>query len=256
MIGNRFVRAVLLVAVFVLAAACRRSVSAEGDAAQATQPDPEVPAAAFTANAQSTDVMFFWFDDVGGAHGCTRVDEIPPGARRLVRVEPMRPDLRPSGWVFLTDVDRAGPGGNFTLRAVASEQLGTQIAARRPAVAQAAPPPSPHAATPAPAPGVPSVLAPQDPALAPRVVGRPQVVLYGAEWCSACHRAAAWLREQHIPFEEKDIERDPAAAREMAERARAQGVPLGSIPIIDVKGRLLVGFDPGAIQRALAAPGV
>jgi hypothetical protein len=51
---------------------------------------------------------------------------------------------------------------------------------------------------------------------------------------------------------EKDIEQDPAAQQEMMVKAQRAGIPTGSIPILDVRGRILVGFSPPDIERALA----
>ena len=80
----------------------------------------------------------------------------------------------------------------------------------------------------------------------------PGVIVYGASWCSACHSAAGWLRAHNVPFVEKDIEQDPGAQQEMMAKAQRAGVPTGSIPILDVRGRILVGFSPPDIERALA----
>ena len=40
-----------------------------------------------------------------------------------------------------------------------------------------------------------------------------KIIVYTTSWCPDCHRAKAWLRDQGIPFEEIDIEQNPAAAR-------------------------------------------
>jgi glutaredoxin len=58
--------------------------------------------------------------------------------------------------------------------------------------------------------------------------------------------AKDFLRERRIKFEEIDIERDPAAAREMIRKSGQMGVP---VLIIDRK--VIVGFDEVAIKRAL-----
>jgi glutaredoxin len=76
--------------------------------------------------------------------------------------------------------------------------------------------------------------------------------VYGASWCSACHQAAAYLTRRHVAFVEKDIEQDAAAAQEMREKAQRAGVATGSIPILDVRGHVMVGFSAEAIDRALA----
>jgi glutaredoxin len=77
-----------------------------------------------------------------------------------------------------------------------------------------------------------------------------QVIVYGTSWCGACKAARAHLKEAHIPFVEKDIEQEPAAAQELARKAKKAGLKLGGVPVIDVLGQLMMGFDPGAIDRA------
>jgi arsenate reductase-like glutaredoxin family protein len=116
----------------------------------------------------------------------------------------------------------------------------------------AAPSPAMPVAPGTPPGNAPNILAPQ-PQL-PAGAHAPRITIYGASWCGACHQAAAWLRANHIPFVEHDIETEPQAAQEMMARARQQGVPTGSIPIIDINGRLTVGFNPGLIQQALQNP--
>jgi glutaredoxin len=77
------------------------------------------------------------------------------------------------------------------------------------------------------------------------------VVIYGAEWCGACHDAARYLRRKGIPYVEKDIEKDPSAAHEMQTKLASRGLRAGSIPVIDVRGKVMVGFNPAEIDAAL-----
>lgn len=74
------------------------------------------------------------------------------------------------------------------------------------------------------------------------------VTVYVTRWCPHCKRATAWLDSQGIPYAEFDVERDRAAAREMR-----QLNPRGGVPVIVVDETVLVGFDPGALERALSA---
>jgi glutaredoxin len=224
------------------------TVTAEGAGELGTA--PRVP---FDVRPDSTDVSFFWFDEHGAAHPASRVEDVPSERRERVRVDPARPELREPGWVYVADLRAPGRDGRFAVRAIASEALANELASINGlAQAMAAPPPAPAGT----APSVPSVLAPTAPPPGAPTGAAPgsqhaRITIYGAEWCSACHQAANYLRSQNIPFVEHDIEHEPAAAQEMYARARQQGVPTGSIPIIDIDGRLMVGFNPGAIQQAL-----
>jgi len=77
------------------------------------------------------------------------------------------------------------------------------------------------------------------------------VTVYGTSWCGACRAARQYLTEHKIPFADKDVERDPAAARELADKASKMGVPTDRVPVIDVRGRLLLGFDRARIEALL-----
>ena len=77
------------------------------------------------------------------------------------------------------------------------------------------------------------------------------VVIYGAEWCGACHEAAKYLRSKGIAYVDKDVEKDPGAAAEMQQKLAKSGLHEGSIPVIDVRGKVMVGFNPAEIDAAL-----
>ena len=69
------------------------------------------------------------------------------------------------------------------------------------------------------------------------------VVLYSTAWCGYCKQARAWLSQKKIPFVEKDIEKEQSAAMELAQKAAAQNVRPGGVPVIDFRGTLVLGFD-------------
>ena len=77
------------------------------------------------------------------------------------------------------------------------------------------------------------------------------MVIYGAEWCGACHDAAKYLRHKGVAYVAQDIEKDQGAAREMQQKLAKNGLNAGSIPVIDVRGKVLVGFNPAEIDAAL-----
>lgn len=233
--------ALLVVAVSLAAGACKpvnegaRAPQVTAEAPRNGEPAPTVP---FEVRATSTEVLWFWFDERGAAHSATMVDNIPAERRAMVRVDPTRPELRAPGWVYLADLRTPDARGVFPARAVRSEELSQQLMAM---AGGAGPQNGPSNAEPGAHAGDPH--------------GQPQgagVIIYGASWCHACHDAAAWLRDHHVAFVEKDIEQDPAAHAEMMDKARRANVPTGSIPIIDVRGRVMVGFSAPDLERALA----
>jgi glutaredoxin len=87
----------------------------------------------------------------------------------------------------------------------------------------------------------------------PNGAPRPTVILYGASWCGPCHQAVAYLKRKGVSFVEKDIEEDANAAREMQSKLARAGMHGGSIPVLDVRGKLMVGFNPQEVDSALGA---
>ncbi len=76
-----------------------------------------------------------------------------------------------------------------------------------------------------------------------------RAVVYSAAWCGACKKTKAWLAEQGVTVEERDIDRDPRALAELV--AIAGKNP--SIPVTVIGGKAVGGYDPDELSRALAA---
>ncbi len=77
------------------------------------------------------------------------------------------------------------------------------------------------------------------------------VVIYTTEWCGYCKKAKAFLTRKGVAFTEKDVEKDEGARDEVAQKCVAAGVKPRGVPIIDVRGKILVGFDEGQLAAAL-----
>jgi glutaredoxin len=78
--------------------------------------------------------------------------------------------------------------------------------------------------------------------------GSGQVIVYGTSWCGYCKKARAWLTKKGIPFEDKDVEKDQGAAQELVVKAQAQGVRPTGVPVIDMRGKLVLGFDEAKLE--------
>ncbi len=193
-------------------------------------------------------LLFTWVDDKGDFHVETKVPDVPMMGRDAVRVvDPARDEGAQGDRVFVADLRQTRADGTYPVRTMTRADFEAIAVARRektgPTLAKAAPAqPSPD-----PAPEVPGTAA-QD-----GVASRPLVIIYGAEWCGACHDAMKYLRRKGIPYVEKDVEKDPAAAREMQQKLARSGLRAGSIPIIDVRGKVMVGFNPAEIDAALGS---
>ncbi|WP_285417557.1 glutaredoxin family protein [Pseudomonas sp. efr-133-TYG-5] len=81
--------------------------------------------------------------------------------------------------------------------------------------------------------------------VAEQVRANANVVLYATDWCGYCKQTKRFLDSKGIAFKEFDIEKD-AEARKAYEALGGRGIPL-----IDVNGTLIRGFDPDEILAAL-----
>ena len=116
-----------------------------------------------------------------------------------------------------------------------------------------APPPPPIAQAPGSAPPQGA----QDPSASPHAGTQPNaaagIVLYGTSWCGVCRTAREFFRARGVAFVERDIEREPGAREEMLQKARAQGIEPRGVPVIDVYGQIIPGFDQARISRLLSS---
>ena len=75
---------------------------------------------------------------------------------------------------------------------------------------------------------------------------QPRVIVFSTPSCSFCNMAKKYFREKGIKFKDVDVSRDQAAARDMVRRSGQSGVP-----VIDIGGKVIVGFDRPKINRLL-----
>ena len=85
----------------------------------------------------------------------------------------------------------------------------------------------------------------------PPVSASTPVVVYGAKWCR--HTRAAWdgLQAHNVPARFRTVEADPAAYDDMNTRMTEGNIRGGGIPVLDVRGRVLLGFHADEVERAL-----
>ena len=74
-----------------------------------------------------------------------------------------------------------------------------------------------------------------------------RIIIFTTPSCPACRAAKMYFRQRNIRFREVDVSRDASAARDMVRRSGQQGVP-----VIDISGKIVVGFDQPKIERLLS----
>jgi glutaredoxin len=82
------------------------------------------------------------------------------------------------------------------------------------------------------------------------------IIMYSASWCGVCQGAKQFLKAQGLPFVERDIEVSERSAAELEAKARKAGVPSTGVPVFDVGGRLMVGFDAGQLVAFAKEAGI
>lgn len=233
------VLAVVSTSVLVSAGGCRK-------AAPGTEATAEPP----VVNDATTGLMLTWIDEKGEFHNELRVTDVPAASRDLVRVRVLDSNVDPSnGRVFVADLRTPAPGGAYPVRAIPRAEFEDTAVARRAKNGGAVL--SPQAAASGGTGGSGGAGAGAGPNAPGEVAGRPAVIIYGASWCGPCHQAAAHLKKRGVSFVEHDIEQDSAAGREMHAKLAKAGIRGGSIPVLDVRGKILVGFSAAAVDQAL-----
>ena len=74
------------------------------------------------------------------------------------------------------------------------------------------------------------------------------VTIYTTPTCGFCQQAKRYFQEHGVQYKEIDVSTDEDAARELVLRSRQFGVP-----VIEVDGKLVIGFDVRRLERLLHA---
>jgi glutaredoxin-like YruB-family protein len=75
---------------------------------------------------------------------------------------------------------------------------------------------------------------------------QPRVIVFTTPTCTYCTMTKKYFRDKGIKFKEVDVSRDAAAARDMVKRSGQMGVP-----VVDIGGKIVVGFDRPKINKYL-----
>lgn len=73
-----------------------------------------------------------------------------------------------------------------------------------------------------------------------------KVKVYSTPSCPYCIRAKQFLKDNNIDFEDIDVSANQTAAEEMVQKTGQMGVP-----VLDIDGEIIIGFDRERIKEAL-----
>lgn len=223
---------------------CHRSEPDDG-----TTPKPKGLPPLVLRDDGAQELLLTWVDAKGDGHTETKLADVPIDGRDQVRVVVVGKDDGTHELFYVANLTVKNGDGTYPVVTMTRGEWDAMIEKRRAALLAKVTPPPPVASAPAAAPN-----AAQPPSVKPDgKVGAVAftVVVYGASWCGACHQAMAYLKQRRVPAIEKDIEADPAAGEEMQRKLARAGMRGGSIPVIDVKGKILIGFEPHALDAAI-----
>lgn len=79
----------------------------------------------------------------------------------------------------------------------------------------------------------------------------PPVLIYSTPTCPYCKMAKAYFKEHDIEYTDYDASADAAKAEEMQKKSGQLGVP-----VIDVDGAIIVGFDKPKLEAVLKEKGL
>lgn len=72
------------------------------------------------------------------------------------------------------------------------------------------------------------------------------VIVYSTPACAYCKLAKEFFRENSIEYQEIDVSADQKAADDMVQKSGQMGVP-----VIDIDGEIVVGFDKTKLSGLL-----
>lgn len=79
-------------------------------------------------------------------------------------------------------------------------------------------------------------------------MAKKDVTIYTTPTCGFCHQAKRYFQQHGVQYKEVDVSADEDAAMELVLRSRQFGVP-----VIDISGTLVIGFDVRRLEKLLHA---
>jgi glutaredoxin len=230
MTAMRFVLSYVLA--LSLSLACTKSTPPPEPAKEEELPPPfDTSAAAPSGGMRLRPGLLFTYLDADGAQRSTeKLEDIPQDRRGAVRVIDLNlpPEARGAGkWVYVADLRAPKEDGTYPYQALSALKFDRAVATA----------PMRHKV---------------DQGLANAAS---QVTVYSTSWCGVCRNAKAFLRDRKVAFVERDVEKDESAMVELAEKAKRAGVQPQGVPVIDVYGQLMLGFDEARLVQLLERRG-
>ncbi len=76
----------------------------------------------------------------------------------------------------------------------------------------------------------------------------PKVIIYSTTWCAFCKTEEQYLQKLGVSYVKKDVEEDKEAYEELMSKS---GGNFQGVPVTDIAGQLVLGFDRPKIDNLL-----
>ncbi len=73
-----------------------------------------------------------------------------------------------------------------------------------------------------------------------------EIIVYSTETCPYCVMVKDYLKEKNVDFKDIDVGKNHDKAMEMVDKSGQMGVP-----VVDIKGKIIIGFNKPKIDEAL-----
>jgi glutaredoxin len=231
----------ICVAISLLAAggcsSCRRS----GDDDGTSPTTKELPR--LELKDETPGLVLTWLDAKGDFHVVQKVADVPTEGKDAVRVYLEGREEGTLDQFYVADLRLKAGDGSYPVSTMSRSEWELLAERRRARTMAAAGPSGSGSARPSPT-QAPTAAAPS---------AKLTVIVYGADWCQPCKDAMRYLRRKGVNAIEKDIEEDEGARAEMKAKMKRAGISdRGGIPVIDIRGKILQGFSPRDIDKAIA----
>jgi len=217
----------------VFAFACQPADPSRADTTADAQSDtPTLPDVVEITD--DTENVLFSFGHGAQRGQASSVADVPEEFRSMVRATPLthRQNRRISTQhILVYDLRQAGADGTYPGRVITRSEFESHLASARKKRQKQ--------------PIVESNSRGDD----QNKTGISPVIMYSTSWCGYCRKARQFMERKKIAFIEKDIEKDTAAAQELAQKKSAAGQRGGGVPVFDIGGQLVQGFDKSALLR-------
>jgi glutaredoxin len=168
--------------------------------------------------------------DRGVFKDTSKPEDVPEGSRGLVRIKLLEGPAAPAGQVWIANLGALEEKGRVKLEPI-QRNMFEELALGEGLSSKVTLPEGIE---------LPDVQPPGE-----------EIIVYKTEWCGVCKQVMAYFDRKGVSYVAKDIEKDSGAAAELQAKAKAKGMKTGSVPVIDVQGELIVGFDRKRLESMI-----